>query len=65
MPIGQLDELFLSVRDMRSMRRFYVIWEGHWGAKPASFEDPEGNTIHLEEPSDVETHESPRISFLE
>lgn len=25
--------------------------EGHWGAKIAGFEDPEGNTIYLEQPS--------------
>ena len=30
------------------------LWEGHWGARLASFKDPEGNTIHLEEPAQVE-----------
>ena len=26
---------------------------GHWGAKVAGFEDPEGNTIHLEQPAEA------------
>ena len=32
------------------------VWEGHWGAKVASIEDPEGNTIHFEEPSAPSEH---------
>ena len=27
------------------------VEQGHWGAKVAGFEDPEGNTIHLEQPN--------------
>ena len=27
------------------------VWEGHWGAKVAGFEDPEGNTSTLRSPS--------------
>ena len=29
----------------------HPLEEGHWGAKIAGFEDPEGNTIYLEQPS--------------
>ena len=32
------------------------VWEGHWGAKVASFEDPEGNTISLEQPTEATGH---------
>ena len=32
------------------------VWEGHWGALVAGFEDPEGNTIHLEQPSEPADH---------
>lgn len=32
------------------------VVEGHWGAKVAGFEDPEGNTVHLEQPTG--THSS-------
>ena len=32
------------------------VWEGHWGAKVAGFEDPEGNTIHLEQPTEATGH---------
>lgn len=28
----------------------HPLSEGHWGAKVAGFEDPEGNTIYLEQP---------------
>ena len=27
------------------------LWEGHWGARLVGFEDPEGNSIILEEPN--------------
>jgi predicted enzyme related to lactoylglutathione lyase len=27
------------------------VEDGHWGAKIAGFEDPEGNTIYLEQPA--------------
>ena len=29
----------------------HPLSQGHWGAKIAGFEDPEGNTIYLEQPS--------------
>ncbi len=29
----------------------HPLGEGHWGAKIAGFEDPEGSTIYLEQPS--------------
>ena len=29
----------------------HPLSEGHWGAKVAGFEDPEGNTIYLEQPN--------------
>ena len=29
----------------------HPLEEGHWGAKIAGFEDPEGNTIYLEQPN--------------
>ena len=34
----------------------HPVKEGHWGAKVAGFEDPEGNTIYLEQPSDTDGH---------
>ena len=32
------------------------VWEGHWGSKVASIEDPEGNTIHFQEPTVSSEH---------
>ncbi len=29
----------------------HPLSEGHWGARVAGFEDPEGNTIYLEQPN--------------
>ncbi len=29
----------------------HPLSEGHWGSKIAGFEDPEGNTIYLEQPN--------------
>ena len=29
----------------------HPLSQGHWGAKIAGFEDPEGNTIYLEQPN--------------
>ena len=29
------------------------LWDGHWGTRLIGFEDPEGNSIVLEEPSSV------------
>jgi len=29
----------------------HPLKEGHWGAQVAGFEDPEGNTIYLEQPN--------------
>ncbi len=26
-------------------------WDGHWGGRVAAFEDPEGNTVYLEQPA--------------
>lgn len=34
----------------------HPVHEGHWGAKVAGFEDPEGNTIHLEQPTGADSH---------
>ena len=34
----------------------HPVEEGHWGAKVAGFEDPEGNTIYLEQPSGTDGH---------
>ena len=33
------------------------MYEGHWGAKVVGFEDPEGNTIILEQPTEAKTHQ--------
>lgn len=33
------------------LRIMNPVEEGHWGAKVAEFEDPEGNTIYLEQPN--------------
>ena len=32
------------------------LWEGHWGARLVGFEDPEGNSIILEEPTPMNAH---------
>jgi catechol 2,3-dioxygenase-like lactoylglutathione lyase family enzyme len=34
----------------------HPVEDGHWGAKVAGFEDPEGNTIYLEQPNPEWTH---------
>ena len=34
----------------------HPVEEGHWRAKVAGFEDPEGNTIYLEQPSGTDGH---------
>ena len=34
----------------------HPVEDGHWGAKVAGFEDPEGNTIYLEQPSGTDGH---------
>ena len=34
----------------------HPVKEGHWGAKVGGFEDPEGNTIYLEQPTGVVDH---------
>lgn len=34
----------------------HPLEDGHWGAKVAGFEDPEGNTIYLEQPDPAWTH---------
>jgi len=34
----------------------HPVEEGHWGAKVGGFEDAEGNTIYLEQPTSVRDH---------
>ena len=34
----------------------HPVTDGHWGAKIAGFEDPEGNSLFLEQPTESKEH---------
>ena len=47
---ADIDRSLKSVAD-NGIQITQPVQQGHWGAKVAGFEDPEGNTIHLEQPT--------------
>ena len=47
---GDIDSSLRAVTEASLVVK-HPLEEGHWGAKVAGFEDPEGNTIYLEQPS--------------
>ena len=49
-------ERLVDVLSSRGVTITQPLWEGPWGARLAGFEDPEGNSIILEEPSPVNAH---------
>ncbi len=46
---SRIEEILQSLGE-RGVTITEPLYEGHWGAKVAGFEDPEGNKIYLEEP---------------
>ena len=49
-------ELSLQAVTDAGLRITHPVKEGHWGARVAGFEDLEGNTIYLEQPSGADDH---------
>ena len=49
-------ESLVDVLNSRGVAITQPLWEGHWGARLVGFEDPEGNSVVLEEPSPVSDH---------
>ena len=49
-------ERLVDILSSRGVTITQPLWEGHRGARLAGFEDPEGNSIILEEPSPANAH---------
>ena len=50
--VDGIDEVFsLRAVTEAGLAVTHPLEEGHWGARIAGFEDPEGNTIYLEQPA--------------
>ena len=46
-------ERLVDVLTKRGVTITKPLWEGHWGSRLVGLEDPEGNSIVLQEPSSV------------